>query len=327
MTLQKALGNLSSNGNLKMENTSTETLQLSTCAITSVVLQDFLPIWIRNFVISINVALCITAVLGNMLILVALQQDCHLRSPSKLLFRSLASTDLCVGFISQPCFVVHLILVPNERLSICHITEGVLYISSAILCGISILTLTAISLDRLLALLLGLRYRHVVTLARVRGIIITPWLVFPFLAILYFWNVHIFVISTCINILLCLTASTLCYMKIYFTLRYRQSRISQQCGPGQINTSTPAHLLRYKKTVSSSLWFYLTLIASFLPFAVVQVVRAVHGESPAIIIAEGSTTSLVYLNSSINPIIYCWRIREVRQAVKTTIGRFCSLCF
>lgn len=308
-----------------MENISLETVP--TCSLYFVLKENLRFTWAIHLVISINAALCITATLGNMLILVALQKDCHLRPPTKLLFRSLASSDLCVGLISQPCFVVHLILVPKGRLSICHITEGVLYISSAILCGISILTLTAISLDRLLALLLGLRYRHVVTLARVRGIIITSWLVFPFLAILYFWNVEFFVISTCVNVLLCFTASTLCYMKIYFTLRYRQSRISQQCGPGQINTSTPAHLLRYKKTVSSSLWFYLTLIASFLPFAVVQVVRAVHGESPAIIIAEGSTTSLVYLNSSINPIIYCWRIREVRQAVKTTIGRFCSLCF
>ncbi|XP_078380755.1 adenosine receptor A3-like [Oculina patagonica] len=312
-----------------MENTSMEALQISTCAMTTEVLRDFLPIWITYVVISINVTLCITAALGNILILIALQEDCSLRSPSKLLFRSLASTDLCVGLISQPCFVTHLVLIAKGRLSvnICHITEGIVGISSAILCGISIFTVTAISVDRLLALLLALRYRQVVTLARVRGVTITSWLVFPLLSMLYFWNVDIFMVTLCVNVMLCLAASTFCFMKIYFTLRYRQTRVSQQSGPEQNNIATRVHVLRYKKTVSSSLWVYFTLIASYLPFAVVQVARAVHGESPSIVLAEGSTTSLVYLNSSINPIIYCWRIREVRQAVKATIRRFSSLCF
>lgn len=182
-------------------------------------------------------------------------------------------------------------------------------------------------MDRLLALLLGPRYRQIVTLARVRGIIVTLWLVFPSLAMLCFWNRHIFMITFCVNVLLCLAASTFCYMKIYFTVRYRQTRVSQQSRPGQMNNSTRAHLVTYKKTVSNSLWVYFTLIASYLPFAIVQVVRTAYGESPSTVVAEGSTTSLVCLNSSLNPVIYFWRIREVRQAVKMTMRRFCSFCF
>ena len=49
--------------------------------------------------------------------------------------------------------------------------------SGFILCGVSALTSTAISVDRLLALLLGLRYRHVVTLKRVRVVITCLWLI------------------------------------------------------------------------------------------------------------------------------------------------------
>ena len=286
------------------------------------------PISIAYIAISVNITLCITAAFGNILILAALQEDCRrLHSPSKLLFRSLASTDLAVGLISQPCFVMYLILIVRKRLSICQITESVVQISSAILCGISIFTLTAVSVDRLLALLLGLRYRQIVTIARVRGIIVTSWLVFPSVAMLFFWNIHIFIITLCVNILLCLAASTSCYMKIYFTLRYRQTRVSEQSRPGRMNNSRRAHLAAYNKTVSNSFWIYFTLISFYLPFAIVQVVRTAHGRSTSIVIAEGITTSLVYLNSSLNPVIYFWRIREVRQAVKTTIRRFCSFCF
>ena len=46
-----------------------------------------------------------------------------------------------------------------------------------ILCTISSLTLTAISVDRLLALLLGLRYRQVVTLKRAFLVIVSFWTV------------------------------------------------------------------------------------------------------------------------------------------------------
>ncbi len=143
-------------------------------------------------IISINAALCTTATLRNILILVALQKNCHLRPPSKLLIRSLASTDLCVGFISQPFFVIFLISAARQSwLSSCEIAEGIAHISSAVLCGISLYTLTAISVDRLLALLLGLRYRQVVTLARVRGVIIISWSVVASHGMLYFWTERI----------------------------------------------------------------------------------------------------------------------------------------
>ena len=311
-----------------MDNSNFGTLQPTPCATSSETLHDLRPMWITYIAISINITLCITAAFGNILILGALKDVCRqLHSPSKLLFRSLASTDLAVGLISQPCFVTHLILIVRKRLSICQISEGVVQVSSAILCGISIFTLTAMSADRLLALLLGLRYRQIVTLARVRGIIVTSWLVFPSLAMLYFWNIHIFMITFCVTVLLCLAASTSCYMKIYFTLRYRHTRVSQRSRPGQMNNSTRVHLAAYNKTVSNSLWIYFTLIASYLPFAIVQIVRTAYGDSSSIVIAEGSTTSLVYLNSSLNPVIYFWRVREVRQALKTTLRRFCSFCF
>ena len=69
------------------------------------------------------------------------------------------------------------------------ITEGILHASSAVLFGISLSNLTAISLDRLLALQLGLRYRQVVTVPRVRGVIALSCLVYTSLGLLYYLNV------------------------------------------------------------------------------------------------------------------------------------------
>ena len=43
--------------------------------------------------------------------------------------------------------------------------------------------------------------------------------------------------------------------------------------------------------------------------------------------ARSYTITLVYLNSSLNPILYCWKVEEVRKTVKDTIGGVLCLCF
>ena len=70
----------------------------------------------------LNIFLSITAFLGNTLILVALHKDRSPHPPSKLLFRSLTITDLCVGIIVQPFRVTHWMSTLNERWSICRFT-------------------------------------------------------------------------------------------------------------------------------------------------------------------------------------------------------------
>ena len=115
----------------------------------------------------LNVFLSITAFLGNTLILIALHKlVSSLHPPSKLLLHCLATTDLFVGLISQPLFIIYLMSVVNEHWEICLYAFTLAFIAGYLLGSVSFLTLTVISVDRLLALLLGLRYRHVVTLKR-----------------------------------------------------------------------------------------------------------------------------------------------------------------
>ena len=114
------------------------------------------------FFSTLNTFLSVIAFLGNTLILVALHKGSSLHAPSKLLLRCLAMTDLCVGLISEPLNVTFIMSLVNERLDICCHVENASLTAGFILCSVSLLTLTAISVDRLLALLLG-RYRQIVT--------------------------------------------------------------------------------------------------------------------------------------------------------------------
>ena len=86
------------------------------------------------------------------------------------------------------------------------------------------------------------------------------------------------------------------------------------------------NIARYKKTVSNALWVHLTLIVCYLPYTIAVAVSTIRGKSSSNIIAWNIAAILVFFNSSLNPVLYCWKIREVRHAVKETIRQyFCSL--
>ena len=102
-----------------------------------------------TFIAVLNAFLSITAFLGNVLALVALRKDSSLDPPSKLLLCSLAVTDLCAGLFSVPLYVTLLVTVVNEHWSICRYVEIAFPVIARILTFSSLLTLTAISVDRL----------------------------------------------------------------------------------------------------------------------------------------------------------------------------------
>ncbi|XP_078369463.1 melanocyte-stimulating hormone receptor-like [Oculina patagonica] len=277
---------------------------------------------------AFNIFLSITAVLGNTLILVALRKESSLHPPSKLLFSCLATTDLCVGLFSEPLAVTRWISVVNEDWTLCRYAFAAFLIAGYTLCSVSLLTVTAISVDRLLALLLGLRYRQVVTLKRTFGIVVSFWVMSIASATLYLSDHHL--IPLCygyIVIPLCVVTSIVSYSKIFLTLRHHQTQVQdhsiQQEHPSQ---AIPLNIARYRKAVSSALWVQLTLVACYLPFGIVSTTHANSKLSSSDFLAGAFTVTLVYFNSSLNPFLYCWKISEVRQAVKQTI-REALCCF
>ena len=263
---------------------------------------------------ALNFFLSIAACLGNTLILLSLHKVSSISPPTKHYFVCLAITDLSVGIIVQPLYAF-VIMSPLIKMNLNEIIfmARVRYAISWIFCGVSILTSTAISVDRLLALLLGLRYRHVVTLRRVRLVIIYFWLFSVFLGSIRIPRSDIALKAASTLIPLSLVFSIFCYTRIFCKLRYHQVQAPQ----GQVNEGEiPLNIARYKKSISSILWVQLALVACYAPWgiAVVLYVNGIGNDLGWLV-----TETLVYLNSSLNPILYCWKIRAVRQAVQQTI--------
>ena len=279
------------------------------------------------FLSALHIFLSVTAFLGNTLILVALHKETSLHPPSKLLYRNLAITDLCVGIILEPLYVTYLTSVVNERWDICYHAHWAQTFSGSILCPVSLVTSTAISVDRLLALLLGLRYRQVVTLRRTFITVIALWILSIVGACTIFWNRRITSWCLCIGTALCLVTTIFAYTKIFLTLRHNQIHVNpvqSHVFPGQPSQAIPLNIARYRKAVNSALWIQVTLVVCYLPFGIAVALTPQRGMPLSSYLARHFAGTIVYLNSSLNPFLYCWKMRQVRQAVKETLRQlFC----
>ena len=118
-----------------------------------------------------------------------------------------------------------------------------------ILVSVSLLTLTAISVDRLLALLLKLKYRQVVTLRKTLMTVICFWVVSTVAATMYFWNSVIMLWYGTVGLFLCLITSILSYTKIFVKPGNQQTQAgARSCSPTEPKHSTE-HIVIQKGSV------------------------------------------------------------------------------
>lgn len=269
-----------------------------------------------------NIPLSMAASFGNILILVALRKDCSLHPPSRLLFRCLALTDLFVGIVSQPLFVVYLLSLFNKQWMLSCFIEAFQHVAGAVLVGLSLCTLTVITIDRLLALLLRLRYRTVVTVSRVRKLMLFVLILNVAVAMTSIWKEKLFFTLLFTFLFIFGIITTCCYLKMYLTFR-RQSRIHVELRRAKEETNSSLNMGRFKKTVSTILWVQGALILCFFPFGVTKAVSNIATNNSFLLRGELWTVTLVYCNSSLNPVLYCWRVPQIREAVREAIKKVC----
>ena len=289
------------------------------------------PVWVGELkqqsvsFSAVNVLLSITATLGNSLILVALHKESSLHPPSKLLYRCLATTDLLVGLVTQPIYAAYWMSVVHEHWSLCRFSFYATGVTGYVLCTVSMLTLTTISVDRLLAMLLGLRYKEIVTLRRTYIILAIVWVTCLVTGLFFLLNYSITFWCIRIGIPFWLLISIAAYTKIFRALRHHQAQI-QDHAQQQPSHPNAMNMARYRKAVYSALWVQLALVVCYVPyFTMESVISRSQERFPNFIVIRGMVIVLVLFNSTLSPFLYCWKISEVRRAVKQTIRQ--AICY
>ena len=268
---------------------------------------------------ALNIVLALTSIIGNTLVLHAVWKTPTLRSPSMFLLCGLALSDLAVGAVVQPLFIT------NDLIALYRQSGGTIYVPLFLniynmlgfsLCGISLCTVAAISVDRLLAIQKSLQYPSIVTIPRVTRLLVAIWIACVILASTQLWHQKSLLILMGIVICVCLCISTISHVKIYERVRHHRNAIQIQLQAVGSNTGNANNMSGLKKSAFNAFIVFLVLIICYCPYLVVYVISSFYSIND--FLARSLASTIVFTNSSLNPFLYCWRLREIREVVLRT---------
>ena len=287
-----------------------------------------------------NIPLALLAVAGNTLILASFASHRSLISPSYVFIISLSVTDLSVGLLVQPLYIAWRFTVFYNESSTSSTRAtflSLVIVLSAVSCFFSLLTVTCISADRFLALYLHLRYKEIITVRRVSCFLVVLFLSSILICSVTIWfPSHDEIAGGCMAFA-CFIINAVMYWKIYRVARHHQRQIfvqrQQQQQPS--SSSTEKHqeqelripntrlldIFRLRKSSLSMFYVYLICLLCYLPYISLAVVYPVIKGEPSLSIAFEISWTFVYINSSLNPLLYSWRLKEIRSAIKKILLR------
>ena len=294
-----------------------------TCFFLVINVDKTKELFITNIITCIlNSLLSLITCAGNVVTLYAIRRNQDLHSPSFILLCCLALSDLLVGAICQPSFVAFKIAELVDDFTVYCTFRMLSDISSYITSGISLLVLAAVSMDRLLALTLHLRYNAIVTVPRVFQTTFILWIFATACVMLKFIISYAdWIFLTLVFFFLTLIVITLSTYKIFQIARRHQRQINNQNMAAMSLQTNTVNVLKCRKSAVTVLYVYGLLLICYLPFCGTIFVGNVIGYTLTVKIAYGFTSTAAYFNSFLNPIAYCWRIREIRRAVKNVLRR------
>ena len=272
----------------------------------------------------VNLALAFVAITGNALVLYGVWKTPSLHSPSILLLCGLASTDFNVGVIAQPMLIAGSLveLFPrsvNRKL----ISINIYFTISSCLCGSSLAMMTAISLDRLIAIHKPLQYPTIVTSSRVTRILVAIWIVSILAASSEFWEKQVLFASICLFAFICFSISTVCHATMYKIMRRHRLQIHSQIQAFDDRNARTIRIISLRKSAFNAYVLFIVLVICYCPFLVVYIVYFI-GKAGELTLGFLLSPTVVFLNSALNPLLYFWRIREIRLAVLCTLRKLVS---
>ena len=253
-----------------------------------------------------------SAIMLNILTIYAVRKTTSLPKTLRTLLLSLAVSDIGVGFIVQPfytSFLVKWLQLNDPKCS----TYKAFVVIGLTFSQASFLSVVAVSVDRFLAVHLHLRYQELVTHKRVVVVVIATWMLSASNSLLTFLNLQdvcllTFLIMGCVGVIL----TTIVYTRIYLIVKRHRYQIQSL----QINqVEQTSEMARFTKLVHSAVsvfYVYILLLACYSPFVICM------GIENSSVVAKrflAVSLTLLFLNSSLNPIIYCWRMRNIRHSI------------
>ena len=285
---------------------------------TSANVKDFRPALVANCVF--NSFLCYTTIILNIVTIHAIRKTTLLPKPLRTLLLSLAASDVGVGLLVQPLYISTLVSRLNQKRIDCISYKG-LYVVINFFCISSLLNVVTISVDRFLAVHLHLRYQELVTHKRVIAAVISIWLLSAIISSIVLWN-PLFIISRVagfVNMTVCLILVVIVYWRIYIVLKRHKIQIEglqiQEVQQG-VQNGDLSNFLKLRKSALGTFYVCILFMICYLPSYILYFLLLARLLSPiSLYEALLYTTTLLFLNSSLNPVIYCLKMGAIRRTL------------
>jgi len=291
--------------------------------------KDLSSSYIANCVL--NAFLSYTAIMLNSITIHAIRKTSSLPKPLRTLLLSLAVSDLGVGLIVQPlynaCLVIEL-QQNNENNQSFNATSIAYRITGFILSFASFFGVVSLSADRFLAIHLHLRYQELVTHKRVIAVIISIWVLSAIISSMFdYWNLgDIFKVILGIVSTACIIIITFFNFKIYVAVRRHVHQIQALQVQQAAQNGEMANVGRLRKSAITTVYVYLVFLVCYLPQICWGIATEASESGMPNTDAGLYFLTLMYLNSSLNPLIYCWKMRDIRHNIINIIRSAFSRC-
>ena len=272
-----------------------------------------------------NAYLSYTATMLNIVAIYAIRKTLSLPTNFKSLLMSLAVSDLGVGLLVQPMYIAF--IMDSQQNNATNDTDNVIYIAFLIPVNLfihaSLFSVTALCADRFLAIYLHLRYQELVTHKRVTAVVVSIWVISALISLIrLFIPIKIMYVSFVIIESACIITATSLSVKLYLTLRRHINKFQVL----QVDQNDQVESVeRKRKSAMASLYVYLVFIACYLPNICRLFITATIPE-PRIDVKHLSfyTLTLMFLNSTLNPFIYCWKMKRIQHTIVRTLRNLFS---
>ena len=262
-----------------------------------------------------NSFLSFTAILLNIVTIHAIRKTSSLPKTLRTLLLTLAVSDLGVGLFVQPFYTSLLAKWIQHSIPNC-ITFKVYFIIALLLTAASFFGVVAVTVDRFLAIHLHLRYQEFVTHKRVLAVTISIWVLSVLISLTTLW------VSPAIRALLLrviiisgLLLATVLYIRIYLVVRRHNNEIQALQVQQADQRDEMTHFAGIVKTAVGVFYVYLVFLFCYLPYFISLAAITIVGPSDVLKRLYFFSFTLVFLNSSLNPVIYCWKMRHIRHVV------------
>ena len=274
---------------------------------------------------STNIANCVfnnflsfSAILLNIATIHAIRKTSSLPATLKTLLLSLSVSDLGVGLLVQPLYTSLLVHWLQHKSS-CNLNVTF----HNILCLFSVASFSgvvAVSVDRFLAIHLHLRYQEHVTYKRVVTLVLSIWLLSLFISFTPLWIPPV-IFNPFIVILAVfgLVFIAMVYSRIYLAVRRHNRQIHTLQVQHGTRTGEKAHFAIVVKSAFGTFYVYLVLLVCYLPHLVTMAAIEIQGTSTALKKSFLLSMTPVFLNSILNPVLYCWKMRHIRHVITGTL--------